>query len=462
MSTTTVEAPRRAAAVLSVVCVVAMFVLLVVVSWRHVDWLLLGLAGLVLTALGGWWAVARELPQRALAVALAVVGLVVVAVALVGALADAEQAVLGIAAMVALAASAVALARRALRRPALHAHPVHLRDRRVPRHAVLLCNPWSGGGKVERFGLAQLAGELGVEVVMLEHGLDLEVLARDAVARGADCLGMAGGDGSQALVASIAIEHELPFVCVSAGTRNHFALDLGLDRDDPRASMTAFVDAVERRVDVATVNGRVFVNNVSLGIYATVVQREEYRDAKAATFASLLPQLLGPETEPFDLQFDEPDGSSVDGAYLILVSNNPYVIGASLDNFQRRALDTGVLGVVAVDAPGATEAARLVTASAAGLRRRSRYWHEFTCREFTIGSRSGSAYVGVDGEALELSTPLRLASHPLGLRLLVPDGNPEVAEERRARGVRLGDLVQLALGRPDVSEAAGRSARAVD
>ena len=103
----------------------------------------------------------------------------------------------------------------------------------APHHAVLLCNPWSGGGKVEQFGLVERAAELGVETVLLDHGLDLEQLARDAVARGADCLGMAGGDGSQALVASIAVEHDLPFVCVSAGTRNHFALDLGLDRDDP-------------------------------------------------------------------------------------------------------------------------------------------------------------------------------------------------------------------------------------
>ena len=100
---------------------------------------------------------------------------------------------------------------------------------------MLICNPWSGGGKVERFGLVELAHELGVETVMLDHGLDLEQLARDAIARGADCLGMAGGDGSQALVASIAVEHDLPFVCVSAGTRNHFALDLGLEpRRSPR------------------------------------------------------------------------------------------------------------------------------------------------------------------------------------------------------------------------------------
>ena len=112
--------------------------------------------------------------------------------------------------------------------PDLHALDHQLAgDRWRPKHPVLICNPWSGGGKVEKFGLLERARELGVDTVLLDHGLDLEQLARDAIAGGADCLGMAGGDGSQALVASIAIEHDLPFVCVAAGTRNHFALDLG-------------------------------------------------------------------------------------------------------------------------------------------------------------------------------------------------------------------------------------------
>ena len=128
---------------------------------------------------------------------------------------------------------------------------------------------------------------------MLDHGLDLEQLARDAIARGADCLGMAGGDGSQALVASIAVECGVPFVCVSAGTRNHFAQDLGIDRDDPRKSVYAFRDAVERRIDYATVNERFFVNNVSLGVYATIVQQDSYRDAKVETTKAMLPELLG-------------------------------------------------------------------------------------------------------------------------------------------------------------------------
>ena len=186
---------------------------------------------------------------------------------------------------------------------------------------------------------------------------------------------------------------------------------------------------------------------MSLGIYATVVQSDEYRDAKAATFSSMLPKLLGPGTEPFDLQFHDPDGREIDGAFLVMVSNNPYVIGKSLDDFQRRRLDTGQLGVIAVDAPGAAEAAGLVAASAVDLRQRSRYWHEFAIDTFEIRSRSGTAYVGIDGEALEMDTPLRFEMFPGGLRLFVPSDNVLAAERRRARDVRLTDLTDVALGR---------------
>ena len=309
---------------------------------------------------------------------------------------------------------------------------------------MLLCNPWSGGGKVEKFGLVGQANALGVETVLLDHGLDLEALARGAVADGADCLGMAGGDGSQALVASIAVQHDLPFVCVSAGTRNHFALDLGLDRRDPRRSLHAFTDAVERRVDYATVNGRFFVNNVSLGAYAAIVQQEGYRDAKAETTSRLLPDMLGQQAEPFDLQFVTPDGREVDGCFLIMVSNNPYVLGPSLDVSQRRRLDSGRLGVFAVSAHSGTQTAEVVTLALVGKGSASGSGFQFECDTFEVRSRSGKAYAGVDGEALELQTPLVFRIHPGGLRLLVPEGNVDAAVRRQAREVRVRDLVSLA------------------
>ena len=156
--------------------------------------------------------------------------------------------------------------------------------------------------------------------------------------------------------------------------------------------------------------------------------------------------MLGQTHETFDLQFNDPDGSEVDGAFLIQVSNNPYVLGATLDASQRRRLDTGTLGVVAITAATGAEAAEVVALSALGQRRRSRHWHEFTAEQFEVRSRSGKAFAGVDGEALELETPLTFEIHPRGLRLLVPQGNLTAAERRRARDVSGMDLIALARG----------------
>jgi diacylglycerol kinase family enzyme len=407
-----------------------------------------GIVGFGLVVAGGWWMVTERVPRRAVGIAVAVVGLGGLVASVFGVGQGPERELIRLVVLIGLLAVAVLSARGALAaelrtRPGFEVHQAAR-----PARPVLLCNPWSGGGKVQRFGLVELATSLGVETAVLDHGVSLEKLARDAIARGADCLGMAGGDGSQALVASIAVEHGLPFVCVSAGTRNHFALDLGLDRDDPRKSVYAFRDAIERRVDYATVNGRFFVNNVSLGVYATIVQQEGYREAKAETTRALLPELLGRTEQPLDLQITTPAGQEVDGAFLIQVSNNPYVLNANLDVSQRRRLDTGHLGVFAVSATTGAEAAAAVTLALAGQGSRSGHVFEFDADEFEVRSRSGRAYAGIDGEALELETPLRFRIHPGGLRMLVPEGNLEAAMRRQAHDVHVADLVSIARGRP--------------
>lgn len=405
-----------------------------------------GLAGVVVAIAGGWWAITADMPRRAVGVAAVLAGAGLVAFALIAAGSESWRSVLRAAIALVLLGVTVLAGRAALAVTLKATAFATFRRVASPSRAVLLCNPWSGGGKVEQFGIEELASSLGVEAVMLQHGLNLEELARSAVARGADCLGMAGGDGSQALVASIAVEHDLPFVCVSAGTRNHFALDLGLDREDPRKSVYAFRDAIERRVDYATVNGRFFVNNVSLGVYATIVQQEGYREAKVETTQRLLPRLLGEREEPFDLQFVTPDGVEVDGSFLIMVSNNPYVLGPSLDVSQRRRLNTGQLGVFAVSARTGAQAAEVVTLALAGRGSSGGHAYQFDSEAFEVCSRSGTAYAGIDGEALELDTPLRFRMHPQGLRLLVPEGNSAVALRRQARDVRARDLVRIASG----------------
>jgi len=448
----TVTSRQRLLAVLALAADLALVVALLAFLLNNGGMLLLALVGLAVAVGGGWWMVTEQMPRRGFGIAGLVAGFALIVVAIFRAAATSDQPFLRIAVVAALLAVAGVAARAALV-PDLHALDQQLAgDRWRPKHPVLICNPWSGGGKVEKFGLLERARELGVDTVLLDHGLDLEQLARDAIAGGADCLGMAGGDGSQALVASIAIEHDIPFVCVTAGTRNHFALDLGLDREDPRGSMDAFHDAVERRIDYATVGDRLFVNNVSLGVYATIVQQDSYRDAKRETSRALLPEMLGSTAEPFDLQFTTPDGTEVNGAFLIMVSNNPYVLGPSVDVSQRRSLETGTLGVFAVNAASGAEAARLMAASAVGLRGRAPGWHEFTCQDFEVRSRSGSAFAGVDGEALDLPTPLRFQIHPRGMRVLVPESNLEIAARRQARNVSAGALLAVARGRTPVSD----------
>jgi diacylglycerol kinase family enzyme len=312
---------------------------------------------------------------------------------------------------------------------------------------VLLLNPRSGGGKAERFGLVDEARARGVEPILLGPGDDLAVLARDAVAGGADVLGMAGGDGSQALVAGIAAEHDLPFVCIPAGTRNHLALDLGVDRDDVVGALDAYVDGYERRVDLATVNDQVFVNNVSLGVYAKVVQSDAYRDDKVGTVAEMLPDLLGPDCEPFDLRFDSPPDGAHDHADLVLVSNNRYEL-ERIGGFGSRArMDEGILGIVTVEVRTGPEVAALVAAQTAGRISRFPGFRAWTAPTFEVRSDS-PVEAGIDGEAVVLPAPLRFAIRPAALRVRIAPHHPgrSPALVMRERHNAAG-LLRVALGR---------------
>ena len=168
---------------------------------------------------------------------------------------------------------------------------------------------------------------------------------RGRAAGGADALAVAGGDGSLATVAAAALAHDLPFVCVPAGTRNHFARDLGLDPADPTAALDALSDGIEGRIDVGEVNGHLFLNNVSLGIYAEAVRDAGYRDAKVRTLVETARRVLGPATEISGLDIVDDLGDSHTDPAIVLVSNNPYALGGPL--LARRPPDAsgGRLGI---------------------------------------------------------------------------------------------------------------------
>ena len=296
-----------------------------------------------------------------------------------------------------------------------------------PRRAVLFYNPKSGGGKAEKFRLADEARARGIEPVELTFEVDLEVMVRNAVDAGAAALAMAGGDGSQAVVAKVAAELDLPYACIPAGTRNHFALDLGVDRDDVVGALDAFVaGAGERRVDLAEVNGQVFVNNVSLGLYAEAVQREGYREAKMRTILATVPDLLGPDGEGLDLRWTGPGGRRHSSGAAILVSNNRYRLGRAVGSGTRPRIDDGLLGITVAGAPVGGQGRLPVP---------QRPWREWSTPEFQVDA-DGPIAAGIDGEAVTLEAPLDFRIRPGVLRVRIaaehPGASPAAAIPERA------------------------------
>lgn len=305
-----------------------------------------------------------------------------------------------------------------------------------PQRPVLFFNPRSGGGKASRFKLADEARRRGIEPVELALGRDLRELVEEAIAAGADALAMAGGDGSQAIVAEFAAARGLPYACVPAGTRNHFALDLGVDREDVVGALDAFVDGGERRVDLAEVNGRVFVNNVSLGLYADAVQKPGYRDAKIRTLLAMAPAELGAGGSGTTIRWRDPDGEERGDAVALLVSNNVYRLGQPIGSGTRPRLDEGVLGLAAAEPPGEGRGAVGVVL---------RQWRRPT---FTVEA-DGPVAAGIDGEAMTLAPPIRFASRPGALTVRIAAGHPGASpstEVPHGLGATVAKLTRIALG----------------
>ena len=413
-TTTVVPAQRWLARLAFVAMAAAFLVLLPAEGPAGIRLVLLGMVGAALFLAGGFWFLAKRGVRRWLGLAVAVLAVVLVVTGFFRA-----DAVIWALLSVALLLTGGAAARHALRHtgqpwmPTTPAAP--------PAHPFIVMNPRSGGGKVVKFGLAQKAEELGAEVALLDGPgyVDVGALVRDAADRGADLLGVAGGDGTQALVAGIAAERDIPLLVISAGTRNHFALDLGLDRDDPSTCLQALTDGEEVRVDLGMIGDRPFVNNASFGAYAEIVQNPEYRDNKNRTMLDMLPDLLS-DRSGTDLTARVGD-RSFDHLQAVLVSNNPYGAGRMLDLARRARLDQGLLGVLAVTLNSAGQALSLL--------RRARYRGVTKLENegvVVIDAGTPTVPVGIDGEAVTMPTPVRCSIRPRALRVLLPRHRPGV------------------------------------
>lgn len=410
----------------------ALAVLIGFAGWHSFAVIGLTLLGICVTVACAYWFLARRGFLRWAAFALAI--LVPIAIAVLFARYNHLW--------VALAVIAILLASGAAARAAMG--PVtrsphtgeHRADR--PSRAFLIMNPRSGGGKVAKFDLVAKAKALGATVTLLDGPgyVDVAQLAKRAVSDGADLLGVAGGDGTQALVAGIAADAGLPFLCISAGTRNHFAMDLGLDRDDPSTCLDALTEGIERRIDLGRIGSRIFVNNASFGVYAELVRSPAYRNDKRGTTLQMLPDLLSADGTH---KLSAYAGTAVvEGPQAILVSNNPYDTNDIAGLGRRERLDTGRLGVIAVKVDNAAQAVSLVRAD------RSAGVTVLESREVTIDAPTQEIPVGIDGETVLMPTPVRCSIEPKALKVVLPKNRPGSAPARSAFGWR--KLARLAAG----------------
>jgi diacylglycerol kinase family enzyme len=423
--------------------VVAVVVLLSFAGRRGVWLLVLTAAAVAVVVAAAFWFLQQRGVLRWVALALGVVvPVAILAVFVTARLLWVDVATAG------LVGAAVLAARTALR-PDRSAWVLPVVDAPAAQRPFVVMNPRSGGGKVARFQLQERAEALGAEVALIDQPhTDVQQLARDALARGADLLGVAGGDGTQALVAAVAADNDVPFLVISAGTRNHFALDLGLDREDPSRCLDALSDGVEARIDLGDINGRPFVNNSSFGAYAEIVDNPAYRDNKRGTTLAAMPDLLSGRRGAHLV--GEADGVVIDGPQAILVSNNPYETSDFAGAGRRARLDRGALGVIAVRVDTARQAVGLLN----GAHRRGLL--ETQAREVLVASDEPEIPVGIDGESVRLSTPVRCTVRSGALRVRLPRQRPGV---RPPQGrLSWAALWGLAVGRstklPPVAETA--------
>jgi diacylglycerol kinase family enzyme len=291
--------------------------------------------------------------------------------------------------------------------------------------AYLILNPAAGSAAALLRRLTGAARERGIRVRVLEPGEDARLAALAAADDGAESLAVAGGDGTVAGVAGVAVERGLPLVVVPTGTLNHFARDLGLDLARPLRALDAFAsDHHEQRVDIGRINGRPFINNVSLGVYAEMLGDPRYRGDKLRVAQTKLQAAFSNPQRRRALRITPPEEAPLESVVAVVVSNNPYEF-ARWDRFgQRHRLDTGTLQISVLDASTLDELERLLAGTLLGaieFRPALRYW---TSERLETGVLGEVVRAGVDGELITLEAPLRFSVDPGALRVLVPDGLP--------------------------------------
>jgi diacylglycerol kinase family enzyme len=264
---------------------------------------------------------------------------------------------------------------------------------------------------------------LQADVVAVEPERLVDAVAEAAAAPEFDAVIVAGGDGTVNAAASAMAGGEKPLGVVPLGTLNHFARDVGLPAD-PEAALAALSAGAWRQVDVGEVNGRVFVNNCSIGLYPEAVRRREDRREEGerkwpAMMRAVRDSLRRPPVLRLTLRTD--DRTLRVATPLLVVGNNRYETDL-LRLGRRAALDEGVLWAYLTRSTGVSGFLRLALRALAGRLEESPELESLCAPRLRVEDRRRhrAMQVAVDGELADVKPPLLLRSRPRCLRVLVP------------------------------------------
>lgn len=281
----------------------------------------------------------------------------------------------------------------------------------VAGRGVVFVNPRSGREHTSRADLASQFPDHRVEETPAE-GLDASI--RSAIADGAAFVGMAGGDGTVRSGAGPLLGSDVPLLAVPAGTRNHFARQLGIV--DLPAAVRAAAGRIEA-VDVGEVNGRCFINNSAIGMYPQMVERREAFQRRR--LPKRVAQILADVAQ---LSRGRRFRVSIEGvgyrAWTLFIGNGQYGEDM-LDIATRQSIDEGMLDVRLVRADRLLARTRVIGALILGRLHRSALVVQRTVPELTFEFDTPTVEVALDGEVVTLDAPLHYRSRPGELRVLI-------------------------------------------
>lgn len=309
------------------------------------------------------------------------------------------------------------------------------------KHPYLIINPKSGSGRALKAGTSKVAAQMGIKVLELSPGTSMQQLAEQAIKAGADVLGVSGGDGSIGSIAAVAIKHRLPMVVLPGGTRCHFARDIGLDPKKINDALSAFY-GVKRKIDVGQINGRIFMNNVSFGVYADIVSHPEYRDNKLAVTRKVLQDIMAGAKKPYSLKLKRV-GLEINEVVMILIGVNRYNTINLTEIGQRSKMDQGILQINLISKLNDQLVQKLLQrASLAQLAKNTDLngFSQWDDKSISINNNNQEITVGVDGENEKFATPVKVECLPGALEIYVP---PEGERARPASGYSLRSVKKL-------------------